>query len=93
MVTESAVRIDRRRGWPWFRIQPFSVELDGRIVEKMRGGQSISLPVSSGEHRIRVCFRTLVWSEPVVITLGEDEGCVLECDTDWEGYPWLARKS
>lgn len=86
------VQVDRSRGWPWFRFQPFSVELDGSIVEKVRGGQTIRVPTSSGEHRVRVRFRTTVWSDPVTITLADGEERTLQCDTDWRGYPWLVEK-
>jgi hypothetical protein len=92
VVTGTAIRIDRRSGWPWFRFQPFSIELDGSIVDKVRGGQTVRLPVSSGEHRIRVRFRTVVWSDPVVVALAEGEERILHCDTDWRGYPSLTAR-
>ena len=92
MTASATVRIDRMPGWPWFRLQPFTVELDGSNVEKIRHGKSIALSIPSGEHRVRIRFRTLVWSDPFVVTLTDGEECLLECDTDWQGYPWLARK-
>jgi hypothetical protein len=75
------------------RFQPFAVEIDGSMFEQVRGGQSVSFPASLGEHRVRVRFRTAVWSDQVVVTLIEGQECTPECDTDWRGYPWLARKS
>jgi hypothetical protein len=86
----ASVHIDRKTGWPWFRFQAFTVELDGSDVQTIGASQSIDLPTSPGEHRIRVRFRRVVWSDPVVVTLSEGDECVLECDTDWGGYPWLS---
>jgi hypothetical protein len=93
VVVGAAIRINRRPGWPWFRFQPFSIEVDGSIVEKVRGGQTVHLAVSSGEHRIRVRFRAVVWSDPVVIAMADGEESILDCDTDWRGYPWLTARS
>jgi uncharacterized Fe-S cluster-containing radical SAM superfamily protein len=58
----------------------------GSIVENVRGGQTIRHPVSSGEHRVGVRFRVVVWSDPVVVAVADGEECFLDCDTDWRGY-------
>ena len=77
MAAGGVVQVDRDRGWPWFRFQPFSLELDGTTVERVRGGQSVRVPTSSGEHRVRVRFRATVWSDRVTITLARGGLCAL----------------
>jgi hypothetical protein len=86
------IRVQRDRGWPWFRFQPFSLELDGSIVEKIGGGQSVHVPTPPGDPRVRVRFRATVWSDPVTLTLAEGEQHTLQCGTDWRGYPWLRKQ-
>lgn len=90
MASGAVLRLERKRGWPWFAFQPFSVEIDGSIVEKVRGSQTVTLSLTPGDHRIRVRFRAVVWSDPVVVTMADGDQSVLICDTDWRGYPSLA---
>jgi hypothetical protein len=90
VVSGAVLRLERKRGWPWFAFQPFSVEIDGSITERVRGGQTVTLSLAPGEHRIRVRFRAVVWSDPIIATAADGDQLVLTCDTDWRGYPWLA---
>lgn len=88
-TTPSTIEVTRRPGWPWFRFQAFLIEMDGSIVGKIRGGQTRLVQVAAGEHRIRVRFRLVVWSDVVIVTLKQEETARLTCDTDWRGYPTL----
>lgn len=81
-----AIRIIRVRGRWWFAFQPFSIEIDGAVVGKLRGGQSLAFDVAPGQHPVRVRFRT-VWSEVLLASGGEDQEQVLMCQTDRAGYP------
>ena len=84
------ISIRRVRGPWWFAFQPFTVEVDGVAVGKLTGGKTFAHRVSPGEHRVRVKFRIVVWSDFLVVSVGEGQELVLACRTDWRGYPSIA---
>ena len=83
----ASIKIVRVRCRWWFAFQPFTVELDGTAVGTLRGGESHAYEVASGEHRVRVKFRRVVWSEPLAVRVTSDQEVVLACRTDRWGYP------
>ena len=78
-----------RRLW-WFAFQPFTVEIDGVAVGKITGGKTFTHKVSPGQHRVRVKFRLVAWSDFLVVSVSENQQLVLACRTDWRGYPSIA---
>lgn len=82
----ATVRILRVRGRWWFAFQPFTIEIDGAVVGKLRGGEALVREVSPGQHRVRVKFRT-VWSEVLLISAAQGQEQVLTSRTDRAGYP------
>ena len=83
----ATIRVFRVRGRPWFAFQPFSVEVDGAVVGKLRGGKALDCEVSPGQHRVRVKFRMTVWSDVLSVSVAEGQVEVLACRNDWAGYP------
>lgn len=88
-IRRSNITIERKPGRPWFRFQNFVIEVDRSIAGTIRGGQSLVLPVESGQHQIRIKFRMIVWSDPLFLSVEEGQEMFIACDTDWRGYPRL----
>lgn len=84
---QARIRVVRVRGPWWFAFQPFTIELDGAAIGRLRGGESLFHEVSPDEHRVRVKFRLVVWSDTLALSVTEDQELVLACRTDRRGYP------
>jgi hypothetical protein len=63
------------------------VEIDGAVVGTLRGGEALVREVSPGQHRVRVKFRTTVWSNVHLVSAVEGQEAVLVCRNDRAGYP------
>ncbi len=87
MAGQARIEVFRVRGRWWFAFQPFTVELDGDVAGRFRGGESLLIEVSPGEHRVRLKFRTVVWSDPLTVNVSAGENLILTCRTDRRGYP------
>jgi hypothetical protein len=83
----ATIRVSRPRGKWWFAFQPLSLELDGAIVGKLVGGDTLTIEVSPGEHVLRVKFRLVVWSDRLTLFVASGEERLVECRSDWAGYP------
>jgi hypothetical protein len=81
------IRVSRTKGKWWFAFQLFALELDGTIVGKLAGGESKAIEVQPGEHVLRVKFRRVAWSDKFTLSVPEGEQRLVECQTDWAGYP------
>ena len=85
----ATVHITRDRGPWWFRVQSFGIELDGALVERIRGGETRTITTPPGRHCVRVKFRMIVRSEEVSEHMEAGDQLRLECGTDRRGYPYL----
>jgi len=51
---------------------------------------TFDFPASPGQHRVRVKFRFVVWSDALAVSVTEGQQLGLVCRTDWRGYPSIA---
>jgi len=89
----STIGISRSQGRWWFAFQPFRLELDGVIVGKLLGGESMTIEVNPGEHVLRVKFRLVVWSDRLTLSVAEGEERFVVCENDRAGYPLIQLSS
>jgi hypothetical protein len=67
--------------------------LDGVIVGKLLGGESMTIEVNPGEHVLRVKFRLVVWSDRLTLSVAEGEERFVVCENDRAGYPLIQLSS
>jgi len=87
MSQGTSIKVSRRKSRWWYAFQPISVELDGVIVGKLVGEDSMMVEVRPGQHVLRVKFRLVHWSNKLTLSVAEGDQRLVQCQTDWAGYP------
>lgn len=78
----------RRVTWYPDRFRSFEIEVDGTIVGKVRAGESMTIPVVAGQHRIRV---KIDWcgSETLLFEVEDGAHILFECGSTLAGWRML----
>lgn len=84
-----AVRIERLPGPWWLGIQSTVIELDGKIVARLRRTETTCLRVPAGHHSMSVRFRRSVWPYSLSFDVQAGQEHRFACSTDGSGRPSL----
>lgn len=72
---DAAIVISRKRGWWRDRFRSYVILVDGKPVTKIRNGKRVEVPVSHGQHELRL---KIDWCESRSLTFGAQPGDVIE---------------
>lgn len=50
---QALLSIQRPPGYPYAVLRQYKIEVDGRVVAKLKRGQTVSIPLEAGQHTVR----------------------------------------
>jgi hypothetical protein len=72
---DAAIVISRKRAWRRDGFRSYVILVDGKPVSKIRNGQRVEVPVSHGQHELRL---KIDWCASQSLTFGAQPGDVIE---------------